>query len=46
MSLTSRARGLFTTRRNAAKWVRAVQWMRQRNLWIIENGKTPDWGNK
>ena len=46
MSLTQRARNLFPTRRNAAKWVRAVQWMRQRNLWILENGKLPTWGNK
>jgi len=46
MSLTQRARGLFTTRRNAAKWVRAVQWLRRKNLWLIENGLKPKWGNK
>lgn len=48
MSLTQRARNLFPTRINAAKWVIAVRWMRSRskNLWILEGGKLPSWGNK
>jgi uncharacterized protein (DUF2062 family) len=46
MSLTSRARNLFPTRRNGAKWVRAVQYLRSKNLWLLENGKAPTWGNK
>ena len=45
MSLTQRARSLFPTTRNAAKWVQAVRWMRERNLWVLENGRTPKWGN-
>jgi len=46
MSLTQRARRLHENRRNAAKWVKAVQWLRKKRLWLIENGKLPKWGNK
>jgi hypothetical protein len=46
MSLTTRARRLHYTRRNAAKWVLAVRYLRARNLWLIENGRPPKWGNK
>jgi hypothetical protein len=46
MSLTTRARRLHYTRRNAAKWVLAVRYLRARNLWLIEGGRLPKWGNK
>lgn len=45
MSLTSRAMKLHHNRRNAAKWVLAIRYLRERNLWCLENGKTPKWGN-
>jgi hypothetical protein len=46
MSLTMRARRLHKDRLNAAKWVLAVRYLRKHNLWILENGRRPDWGNK
>ena len=44
MSLTRYARRLHSNRRNAAKWVRAVQYLRSKNLWILEGGVIK-WGN-
>ena len=44
MSLTQYARRLHSNRRNAAKWVRAIKWMRSKNLWILEGGPIK-WGN-
>lgn len=46
MSLTRYATRLHSNRRNAAKWVLAVKWMRSRskNLWILEGGPIR-WGN-
>src|SRR5688572_9697673 len=35
-SLTARARQLFECRRNGAKWVRAVRYLRSRNLWLLD----------
>lgn len=36
-SLTTRARELFEpNRRNAAKWVHAVRYLRRRNLWLLD----------
>lgn len=32
MSLTKQARKLFTNRHSAAKWVRAMRYLRERNL--------------
>jgi len=46
MSLTARAKQLYPCRRNAAKWVLAVRYLRSKNLWIVEGGKRPSWGNK
>lgn len=45
-SLTARAAKIYPTRRNAAKWVLAVKYLRRRNLWVLESGRTPKWGNK
>lgn len=45
MSLTTRARRIHPNRRNAAKWVRAVQYLRSRKLWVLEGGQVK-WGNK
>ena len=45
MSLTTRAAMLHPCRRNAAKWVLAIRWMRSRSLWVLEGGKVK-WGNK
>ena len=44
MSLTRYARRLHSNRRNAAKWVRAVLYLRNKNLWILEGGAIK-WGN-
>jgi hypothetical protein len=38
MSLTTRAVTLHPDRRNAAKWVLAVRYLRRRNLWVLESG--------
>ena len=38
MSLTKRAAEIHPCRRNAAKWVLAIRWMRSRNLWVFEGG--------
>lgn len=38
MSLTSRAMQLHPNRRNAAKWVCAARYLRQRNAWIHDQG--------
>jgi hypothetical protein len=46
MSLTTRARRLHPVRRNAAKWVLAVRYLRKKNLWVLEQGKKPAWGNQ
>jgi hypothetical protein len=46
MSLTTRARRLHYKRRDAAKWVLAVRYLRKNNLWLLEGGKAPKWGNK
>lgn len=46
MSLTTRAAALHPCRRNAAKWVLAVRYLRRKNLWVLENGRQPKWGNK
>jgi hypothetical protein len=45
MSLTKRATEMHANRRNAAKWVLAVRWMRSRSLWVLEGGVVK-WGNK
>jgi hypothetical protein len=42
--LLKRARQLYPNPRNAAKWVRSVQYLRRHNLWILEGGKRPNWG--
>lgn len=39
MSLTMRATALHPSRRNAAKWVLAVRYLRKRNLWVLESGE-------
>jgi len=39
MSLTTRALTLHACRRNAAKWVLAIRYLRARHLWILEGGK-------
>jgi hypothetical protein len=44
MSLTQYARRLHSNRKNAAKWVRAVQYLRSKKLWILEGGAIK-WGN-
>lgn len=46
MSLTQRAVNNFPTRRNAAKWVLAVRYLRSKKLWVLDNGKAPNWGAK
>jgi hypothetical protein len=46
MSITSRARALHPNRKNAAKWVLAVRYLRTKNIWILDGGKRPNWGNK
>ena len=38
MSLTTRAMALHQCKRNAAKWVLAVRYLRKRNLWVLESG--------
>lgn len=43
MSLTQKAVQLHQSRRNAAKWVLAVRYLRRKNLWILERGKKPSW---
>jgi hypothetical protein len=45
MSLTKRATEMHANRRNAAKWVLAVRWMRSRSLWVLEGGLVK-WGNR
>lgn len=42
-SLTRRAVKLHLNRRNAAKWVLAIRYLRSKNLWILERGKRPSW---
>jgi len=39
MSLTTRATSLHPNRRNAAKWVLAIRYLRSRHLWVLEGGK-------
>lgn len=36
MSLTARARALFPTKRNGAKWVIAVRYLKRRGLWLLD----------
>ena len=43
MSLTQKALQLHPCRRNAAKWVLAVRYLRSKNLWILERGRKPSW---
>jgi len=44
MSLTSRAKALHPNRRNAAKWVIAVRYLRRKNLWVLDQfSKRPSW---
>lgn len=45
MNLTTYARRAHPhNRRHAAKYVLALRYMRQRNLWILDRfGKTPKW---
>lgn len=44
MSLTSRAKELHPNRRNAAKWVIAVRYLRRKNLWVLDQfSKRPSW---
>jgi hypothetical protein len=45
MSLTTQARKLHPNRRNAAKLVLAIRYLRSKNLWVLEGG-TVKWGNK
>jgi len=45
MSLTKRAAEIHPCRRNAAKWVLAIRWMRSRSLWVLEGGAAK-WGHK
>jgi hypothetical protein len=39
MSLTTRASALHPNRRNAAKWVLAIRYLRSKHLWVLEGGK-------
>ena len=39
MSLTSKAVQLHSNRRNAAKWVLAIRYMRARHIWLLEGGQ-------
>ncbi len=43
MSLTTRAVTLHQCKRNAAKWVLAVWYLRRRNLWVLESGAAKRW---
>jgi hypothetical protein len=45
MSLTRYARKLHANRRNAAKLVLAIRYLRSKNLWVLEGGVVK-WGNK
>ena len=45
MSLTKRAAELYPHRRNAAKWVLAIRYMRINHLWVLEGGAAK-WGHK
>ena len=45
MSLTRYARRLYPNRRNAAKLVLAIRYLRAKNLWVLEGGAVK-WGNK
>jgi hypothetical protein len=39
MSLTNPAAELHPCRRNAAKWVLAIRYLRSKHLWVLEGGK-------
>jgi hypothetical protein len=39
MSLTSKAVQLHSNRRNAAKWVLSIRYLRSKNLWILEQAR-------
>jgi len=45
MSLTTRARRLYSDRRLAAKWVLAVRFLRRENpsRWILDGFFRPNW---
>jgi len=45
MSLTRYARRLHPNRRNAAKLVLAIKYLRSKKLWVLEGGAVK-WGNK
>lgn len=44
VSLTSKARRIHPNRRNAAKWVMAVRYLRRKNLWVLDKfSRRPSW---
>ena len=46
MSLTRRAVQLHQNRRNAAKWILAVRYLRRKNLWVMDQfSRKPSWGH-
>ena len=44
MSLTAQARKLHPNRRNGAKWVMAIRYLRRKNLWVLDKfSRKPTW---
>ena len=45
MSLTTQARKLHpNSKRNAAKWVLSIRYLRAKNLWVLDQfSKKPSW---
>jgi len=44
MSLTAQARKLHPNRRNGAKWVMAIRYLRRKNLWVLDKfSRKPSW---
>ena len=44
MNLTTRARLVYPSRRNAAKWVLAIRYLRRKNLWVLDQfSRKPTW---
>tara|TARA_R110002126_G_scaffold220_1_gene1142 strand:+ start:3070 stop:3216 length:147 start_codon:yes stop_codon:yes gene_type:complete len=44
MSLTTRARLIYPNRRNGAKWVMAIRYLRRKNLWVLDKfSRKPSW---
>lgn len=44
MSLTARARRLHPNKRNAAKLVLAIRYLRRKNLWVLDQfSRKPNW---